>query len=358
MALTTLVHSPTLPQLSNSSILDSLLILSIFVPFIFLATYLVTAVRFHLTPLPNSKDGAKRLPSPPTLPYHLPYLGSAFSMATNAHTFYQYLYRRSLSSHHPIIGVRTGPLYSYFTTGSSNILTMFKNSRVMSTEEIFLEVNRSVGGLGSRDVKVFNDDESGPFAKPWDFLSHDGKGKEGAPRIWRAVHEAHMSVQSGKSLRALSEVFAKEFEWVLDSYDKEVIARRKDDWDTTSLYYGLFRNLMSTASTRALMGTKIFDYEPNVVTDFWEWFNGFLPLFFGMPRLFYPKVYAAKDRLDDGFIKMLKELEGRYEVVRTCDEPWIEDLGSRINRLRDEAHIDAGISLKGRAQLMVIFMIA
>ena len=229
----------------------------------------------------------------------------------------------------------------------------------MSTEEIFLDVNRFVAGIGRKDAQIFTDDESGPYAKPLELPRHGGKGKEGAPRIWRAIHEAHLNVQSGKALSVLSAVFTKEFQWVLDGYEKDLQVKGQgaEAWETTTLFNGFFKNKMSTATGRALMGTEIFNYESDLVAVFWGFFDGFLPLFFGMPRIMYPRIYAARDRLHTAFLKMLKRQEGIYEELHKKDVDWIEELGGRINRSRDEAHRDSGISLEGRAQLMSSFLI-
>ena len=73
---------------STSHNLATLIIWYIFVGFvsIFGGTFLITTCRFHLGHITNPRNTGKE---PPTLPYFIPWVGSALSMISDPHGFYE-----------------------------------------------------------------------------------------------------------------------------------------------------------------------------------------------------------------------------------------------------------------------------
>jgi hypothetical protein len=129
-----------------------------------------------------------------------------------------------------------------------------------------------------------------------------------------------------------------------------------DEW-TSMPIYSFFRNTMTTASTISLIGRGVVKHNPNLTEDFWEFFSGFMTLFFGLPRFLAPKAWDARSRLQNACTRHLQSISGKYDSIHAADPDWDEDLGSRVNRCRDKVRFDCGISVEGRGSLLAGFLI-
>ena len=242
-----------------------------------------------------------------------------------------------------VVGARLGPLYAYFISGAKNVQVVFRNSRSLTSDFLILEVYKNVIGVPKRDVAIFEADDSGSAAVPYTKVPED-------QRIWRHMHEAqNRNLQSTDYVNTLTAVFTREFLRVLDE-------EPLDEWRSVPIYR-FFLNRMGTASSITLLGRGVYKLNPNLTEDFWEFSSGFLSLFMGIPRFLLPKVWDARMRLTDACTKHLKDISDRYDAIQAADLDWDEDLGSRINRSRDKACLDGGISVEGRGSLLAGFMI-
>lgn len=70
---------------SENIIANSLLVILFGLGIFLVATYLFTLCRFYLTSGPKSRFEGKE---PPTLPYWIPFVGSAIPMVTDPHKFF------------------------------------------------------------------------------------------------------------------------------------------------------------------------------------------------------------------------------------------------------------------------------
>jgi hypothetical protein len=225
-------------------------------------------------------------------------------------------------------------LYVYFISGAKNVQKVFRSSNSLSSDFLVLEVYRKVIGVPKRDLAIYEADKSGSSATPLTSISEE-------KRIWRQLHQVqHHHLSTSVPLIILTRVFTTEFEKIMDEIPL-------DEW-TTLLVYKFVRTSMSTASTISLIGSGVFKENPNLIDDFWIYFEGFMALFMGLPRFMNPKVYEARERLTAACIKHLKSFEDKYDEIQKQDPDWDEDLGSKVNRLRDKALLDAGLSIEGR----------
>jgi hypothetical protein len=198
-------------------------------------------------------------------------------------------------------------------------------------------------GVPKRDIAIFEADNSGTAAVPYTKVAED-------QRIWRQIYDAQSrNLQSTDNLNILTTVFTRKF---LKIVDEEPL----DEWQTAPIYQ-FFRSRMSTASTIALIGRGAFKHNPNATEDFWEFFSGFMGLFMGLPRFLLPKAWDARTRLTNACTKHLKDIADRYDDIQAADSDWGEDLGSRVNRSRDKACVDDGVSIEGRGSLLAGFML-
>ena len=70
-----------------------------------------------------------------------------------------------------------------------------------------------------------------------------------------------------------------------------------------------------------------------------------------------PKVWDARQRLNEAFIRHLRGIGDRYDEIQKEDPDWDIELGNRVNRLRDKTLRDAGLSVEGRGAQLAGFLI-
>ena len=70
-----------------------------------------------------------------------------------------------------------------------------------------------------------------------------------------------------------------------------------------------------------------------------------------------PKVWDARQRLNEACIRHLRGIGDRYDEIQKEDPDWDIELGNRVNRLRDKTLRDAGLSVEGRGAQLAGFLI-
>jgi len=197
--------------------------------------------------------------------------------------------------------------------------------------------------MPKRDLAIYEADTSGSFVAPLTSIPEE-------KRIWRKVHEVqHHHLSSGNPLNILIRVFTAEFEKTLDEIPLDV-------WTPVPIYR-FFRKSMSTAANISLIGSRVSEENPELNEDFWSYFEGFMWFFMKLPRFLNPKVWEARERLTIACVKHLQSFGDRYNEIQKEDPDWDQDLGSRVNRLRDKVLFDAGMSIEGRGAQLAGFLI-
>lgn len=239
------------------------------------------------------------------------------------------------------MGARLGPMYVYFVTGAKNVQAIFRNSKSLSTDAMVLQVYKNVLSLPKPDIAIFEADKSGSAVDPLISIpEHE--------RIWRNLHHINgHGLQSSVDLGILTNTFTRE---ILDVMNQQPL-------ETTVSIYTFFRNQMSTAAGITIIGRGAFVQNPKMTEDFWEFSAGFMTLFFGIPRFLSPKVFEARDRLVEACVKTINKTAGRWDAILAADEDWNEEFGSRLNRDREKAMIESGLSIEGRGAMMAGFLI-
>ncbi len=99
----------------------------------------------------------------------------------------------------------------------------------------------------------------------------------------------------------------------------------------------LVADTVGRASTSAYFGQTLLDLNPDVMNDLLI-FNkdGFWPLLFGAPRLFFPKPYQARDRI-------LKAMRGLVDAVDSRDNVASPYLVSRLKLIRESQFSSNGL---------------
>lgn len=234
-------------------------------------------------------------------------------------------------------------MYVYFIGGAKNVQTVFRSSRSLTSDFLVLQVYKKVIGLSKKDAAIFEADKSGHHAAP------QSNVQEGE-RIWRQTHEAQSrTLQNGDEVKILGQVFTREMFRIAN---EEPLY----EWTTVPIYHTL-KNKMATAATISLIGRGVFRYNPKMIEDFWIFMDGFMGLFLGYPRFLAPKVWDARDRMRKACTKVLESIDEEYDGLQLSNPNWDENIGSRVNRLRDKVSRDCGISISGRGSLLAGFLI-
>jgi hypothetical protein len=153
--------------------------------------------------------------------------------------------------------------------------------------------------------------------------------------------------------RKFLEVFAKTLEdepSAAEQPDSDSGSDLEAEWATVN-FYDWLRGHMFTASTTALMGTRVLEMNPNLAGDFWVFDENFLKLVYGIPRFLAWKGHEARDHLMDGATRWLEEAGSHGDIDST--EDWDPYYGSRFVREREKMDRRSGICTRSRAGVKV-----
>lgn len=243
-------------------------------------------------------------------------------------------------------------MYSYFISSPRTVQAVFRASKAQTMDPLVLKVFRNFFALPATDARLLEADTSGHGTLPF-----PGSNVPDEKRIWKAVYDGQTkSLHGAEQLEILSSIFLREFLSSLSSLTGEVEDGGEDGKEV--LLFQTFRDKMSTASGHAILGTNLFTSNPSIdiTADFWHSFSSFLSFFVGFPRFLIPQAWDARERVKSACMEHLKRLEERYDDIQREDAEWDPDLGTKINRLRDKANRDMGVSIEGRGSLILGFM--
>jgi hypothetical protein len=235
------------------------------------------------------------------------------------------------------VTLRAGPLNIYVLFGPKNIKTIFKNSKVLDKGASTMMIFRNLG-MSQEDMDVLNKDDSGLAAQPLSEVSAEN-------RVWKNTHDLGAKyLLNGHCVNMLTNMFVKQF---LKELDKEPANQ-----SFTAFLYDYFRKAMFVASTKSLVGTEIFPLCPDLVSNYWEFDDGFLQVAVGLPRLLFPKQYAASERMLDCCRKWINHAWDNFDQ-RNADTDWEENFGSSYSRKMVHVLADSGLSKDGQAIAML-----
>ncbi|KAK7978389.1 Cholesterol 7-alpha-monooxygenase [Apiospora saccharicola] len=292
------------------------------VAMLFVATYLFTSCRFHLTSGHDSRFKGKE---PPTLPYWIPYLGNAWSMVTDPHSFYE----ETLSKRpdNGPVTMRLGPISMYLIFGAENVQAIFRNSRSLSFEHMQLRIAEKVKGLPTSDKAKLGLDDSGSGSVPL----NDQRGDE---RIWHNLHNIYLKNLTERSaVDFLTRKFVVEFAKQIDALPWK---------QTTTGLYAFLQQYQGKAENQVQFSDT-----------FWEYDAAFMTLMQGMPRFMCRKGWAARDRTLEATKMWLREATeaANHSQDKHADPDWDESFGHRLVRERNAELVKYGISFDGRAAM-------
>ncbi|KAI9743465.1 MAG: hypothetical protein M1818_002777 [Claussenomyces sp. TS43310] len=297
-------------------------------------TFLFTSLRFHL----EQADGRRFTGTePPTLPYFIPWIGSALEMIRDPHVFYQSTLRRSRDGRPARL--RIGPIHMYLIMGADNIQAIFRNSKHLSFEFMQLRIAQKVKGLPAKDALKLGVDDSGTGSTPLVDIPSDA-------RIWHKLHGIYLSnLTEMTTVNFLTNKFVAEFS---DQLDLVPSGRT-----LTLPIYDFLQFFQFTASTNTLVGPRILESNPNFIRAFWDYDAAFMTLLQGAPRFWARKGWDARDQCLRATKEWLASATSNLDADLTAkeDPDWEQNFGHRLMRTRNQALVDYGVSFEGRAAM-------
>ncbi|KAH7324408.1 cytochrome P450 [Stachybotrys elegans] len=290
----------------------------------FLLPAIVTCFLFFARHAPASGDKHQR--TPPTLPFALPLVGHLLQFLWNT----ERLLGKAATCFDPTTPVRLKLLNRRVTilNGASNVATLFKGSRGLSSERWLVQVLVTAFGVNTADVPFYHADNTGIGQQPL-------PGSNQVPREHRIFHLVYQNVHDGLSGARLEEM---QNQMIRNLYAQfAALDVNSNAWtDIPDIYGSFIRNICFAASTTSLCGPRIFEAAPNITADFWD-FDGHLPnLFKEMPQWLFPSAYKARDKMKDNLKRWHELAHQGYDVSQSDQDRrnWEEHFGSKLMRCR------------------------
>lgn len=292
-------------------------------------THAWTTLRYRLA-LRNTSG----LHEPATLPYTIPWLGSAQEFLNpKVGSFFT-----KLSSWHPresgactvlLGGERLNIVYSHTAVNA-----MFKLKNSVANRDSFGQTIMSTAlGMLPEDFQKYEVSQHKDHQISQEFVLRPSHANELASEFARCF---------GDNMRA----------------EVRTVRGQEGSRKQVDLCAWL-KSIHFTSSCTALMGNHIMEVYPDFARDFADFDRGFLDLVFGFSRLLKPKAFAARDKATAGLRRWVetvdRETGGAIPDARTS-AAWDPHWGSRCFRARQALWRELGLSQGGRASMELGFV--
>lgn len=308
-----------------------------------LGALLVVALTFFVTYLRTRREYQKwvqnangRPVPPPRLPYTIPWLGSALSMLSRIPgQFWDHL-----AAHHAnkagAITVLLGGERMHVLFSPVALQALFKARHVTRHVQT---VKALVSGFGMEQAECER------------YFDVEGKGTEekGGKRIDRMAQQEHIMVNYLFKHEAACGL-TMDFERLLVDELKEYSSQLPSDGTEVNLCDWI-KTMMGRASTKAFMGTEIFEAYPSMLEDFLEFDDIIMTLFFDIPRFMAPGPYRIREKLLQGLQDWHNHIDVHTTDILPPDSPqrWDLKLGARCLRARHIMYKEVHLNPRSKA---------
>jgi hypothetical protein len=331
-----------IPFIFNSTLFRTSLVVSIVVFLILATTWVMTTLEFRRRLSKPNRDGEKAEREPVTMPYAIPWLGSALSFLNEQGQFYDSIHSR-IGTAASMCTVRLGPEKSYTALSAAAVEAMFQSTKYISSDRFVRMIIHHGFEVPLDDVNKILKKHPRTPGTGQDSI----KGKAMFPQD--PIFQKYLISQD--AVNVLTTKFIDVFKGALED-DMSVPA--KGEMTTVDLFAWL-RGRMFIGTTTSIFGSYILDVYPNLGDDFFTFDAGFLKIVYGTPKFLAGDVYAALKRCLRGTEHWLNEalpkLEGQLDPNEGPD--WEPYLGCRLMRARQKLFDAAGLSMKAKASLAV-----
>ncbi|RWA11965.1 hypothetical protein EKO27_g3134 [Xylaria grammica] len=266
---------------------------------------------------------SRRLLEPPRLHEAIPFVSNAWHFMKNKRLFIERVTDALAAS--PIVQCRLGPMNIYLVTGNSNVSAIFRSS--FSSDPWVMRILEHSGAYALADLTKFATDTSGGARVP----QADGRARPLAQeeRIWHAKHRLHdEALMNTRSVTALSAAFQRFF-------GERLAAFPVGEWVEDVRISAFLRNSMATAATRAALGSRILEINPDFVEAFWEYETYVEPLAFGLPHWLNRRAVRSRDQFRAMCLKWYEIANREFHCDGTSSYEgvdWEPIFGSQISR--------------------------
>src|ERR1700733_1645908 len=309
--------------LLSSALLRISLFISIAVLAILATTWVVTTLKFRRRLLQPNRNGEKGDKEPVTLPYAIPWLGSALSFLNEQGQFYDYI-RSRIGKATSMCTVRLGPEKSYIALSAAAVEAMFQSTKYISSDKFVRMIIQYGLNMPLEDVnKILRKHPKNPSA---------GQDSIKAKAMYSQDPLFQKYLISQDAVNALTTKFIEVFK---DALENDMAIPTKGEMVTIDLFTWL-KGRMFIGTTTSIFGSYILEVYPNIGDDFFAFDSGFLKIVYGTPKFLAGDVYAAPKRLLKGTERWLNEalpkLDGQLDPMKAPE--WEPYLGCRLEKAR------------------------
>ncbi|CAO2647700.1 Nn.00g086220.m01.CDS01 [Neocucurbitaria sp. VM-36] len=258
------------------------------------------------------KYGNSRDIEPPTLPYWIPGLKHAFSMAFNSKQFLAKCLEQF------------GDGSPFFVDAAGQKILI-----ILDPEHI-KGVLRSATEL---DPNPFIHDKilSALMGSPQEAIAYYKSDQSNTDHIQTTHIRQHTT---GPGLVSLDK---RLFDTLKRSVAQAIRPQADSEWTEISDLYAFFEHHVTLAIAETLLGSAIVQSYPEIISDLWIHIEHTDHFFMGLPRFMIPKAYAARDRL----LKNIRNWSTKSQILRqqnAVDSHWDAVAGSALLQEREKLY--------------------
>ncbi|KAF2029216.1 putative cytochrome-like protein P450 [Setomelanomma holmii] len=299
----------------------------------FLTLYLTTSLFYR-----RARSTAPRK-SPPTVPYYVPGVFHAFSLATTGPQEYLAKLLKEYGEFAPFF-VRAGPQPFLIIRDPVHIKQILATPEPDSPAVSHLELLDKLYGSPKKAVDKYAGKDVSETSKALMKRAYVDLAQEhltGAPLI--PLIETYTSILS-------------------DSMNEKMF--QLGTWTQVEDSRSFLRQVLTRCITESLFGKDLFKQCPGFIKDYWTYAEGIEAFIPGLPRYWEPSAVShVRDRLLQGIEEWLKANHSGSDFARIGDEDpvWDRLKGSKFVQERDETIAKAdGMDLQTRAAEMLSIM--
>jgi Cytochrome P450 len=322
----------------NRTLFRISLFISVAVFVVLTTTWIITTIEFRRRLSKTNRDGEKADKEPATMPYAIPWLGSALSFLNNQGQFYDYLHSR-IGTAASMCTVRLGPEKSYIALSAAAVEAMFQSTKYISSDRFVRMIIHHGFDMPLEDVNK--------ILKKYPKTPGTGQDSIKGKAMFSQDPLFQKYLISQDAVNVLTTKFIEVFRDALE-HDMKIPA--KGETATVDLFAWL-RGRMFIGTTTSIFGSYILEVYPNLGEDFFTFDAGFLKVVYGTPKFLAGDVYAALRRCLKGTERWLNEalpkLDGQLDPSEGPD--WEPYLGCRLMKAKQKLFDAAGLSMKAKA---------
>ncbi len=221
----------------------------------------------------------------------------------------------------------------HLITGKESTLTLFRNSRDLSTAPSTILVIENLFGSPASCRPVYENDNTGIYSEP----AAGSRPIKPQNRIYYGIHKALHANLAGPGLADLATRFIANLITEIEQ-DTNI---GFDEWVEIPDLYAHIQKMIFKSSTSALCGPYFFSLNPDITEDFWKFDSSAPGLFKLLPRFMIPESFAVRDKLHASVKKWHRHANEHFDWndEELDKEQWEPYFGAKIMRERQRLNL-------------------